>query len=131
MIINRNSFNEHYQKKYQLPYRIDTVFELKENPNSIAKIIQYRIDNNGIIHAGLSEAKNAYNIIFFEVTLEELKEKWQLHFPITLEKEFIPREPSAKYSHITPPESRELVRKRIKIAEEANRIKYPNRYIAR
>lgn len=131
MIINRNTFNEQNKKKYQLPYRIDTVFELKENPNTIAKIIQYRIDNNGIIYVGLSETKDTYHILYYEIPLAELKEKWQNHFPITLEKEFILREPTAKYSHIIPPESRELVRKRIKIAEEANRIKYPNRYIAR
>ena len=70
------------QKEFiELPYRIGTIIELKDNSDVMARICQYRITNdnlNEIIYIGLNT--NIYEQDFeidCEITLEELETKWK------------------------------------------------------
>ena len=103
MINSRDSYNEYDTNKkevIEVPYRIGTILELKENPYILAKICQYRITVDGLITVGLNYSiiKNEdisenlkstlktpqkfvavefTNIVDFEISTEKLEEQWQ------------------------------------------------------
>ena len=104
MINSRDSYSEYNPNKKEsinVPFRIGTIIELKEDPTVLAKICQYRITNEGI-SVGLSYALNKIdneqtsensNLAFrmpqkfiaveftdlldAEITTQELDEQWQ------------------------------------------------------
>ena len=84
MINSRDSytnFNPNRKESIEVPYVIGTIVELKDNPDVLARIIQYRITVEHlrqVINVGLST--NIYeneDKIDREITVEELKEKWK------------------------------------------------------
>lgn len=84
MINSRDSytdFNPNRKKSIEVPYGIGTIVELKDNPDVLARIIQYRITVEHlrqIINVGLNT--NIYedeDKIDCEITVEELEEKWK------------------------------------------------------
>ena len=84
MINSRDSYTDYNPNKkesIEVPYEIGTIIELKENPNILARICQYRITvehYKKIIYAGLNT--NIYEKeleIECEITTDELKEKWR------------------------------------------------------
>lgn len=88
MINSRDShtdFNPGQKEFIEVPYRIGTIIELKNNPDILAKICQYRItvkDYRKVINVGLNT--NIYgnelidkDEIDCEITSEELLEKWK------------------------------------------------------
>ena len=101
MINNRdssNNWNLDHKEIVEIPYSIGTVVELKDNPSILASVHQYIINGEGI-KAGLSYAlefdtyernknnvfemprkftyMNFTNDVDCELTLEELKAKWE------------------------------------------------------
>jgi len=108
MINSRDSYSEYNPNKKEsidVPFRIGTIIEFKEDPAVLAKICQYRITNESIsqvIRVGLSYALNKIdneqtsensNLAFrmpqkfiaveftdlldAEITIQELEEQWQ------------------------------------------------------
>jgi len=81
MINSRDSyseFNPNKKESIEVPYAIGTIVELKENPNVLAKICQYRIDYRRIINVGLSldiYSKNTETN--YEITNEDLEKNWK------------------------------------------------------
>ena len=84
MINSRDSytdFNPSSEEIIEVPYRIGTVVVLKDNPDVLARIMQYRItvDNfRQVISVGLNT--NIYEkeeMVNYEIPLEELEEKWK------------------------------------------------------
>ncbi len=84
MINSRDSytnFNPNKKKSIDVPYEIGTIVELKDNPDVLARIIQYRITVEHlrqVINVGLNT--NIYeneDKIDCEITVEELEEKWK------------------------------------------------------
>ena len=65
-----------------IPYALGTIVESKENPNSYAKIIQYRVSFENyiqVIHVGLtSNINDNKSTIEMEITSNELLDKWIL-----------------------------------------------------
>ena len=63
------------------PFTIGTIVELKENPDCVLKITQYRLSYNGdhkmVFNAGL--AINIYedNKVDFEIPVEDLEKNWK------------------------------------------------------
>lgn len=74
-------FNPNRKESIEVPYGIGTIVELKDNPDVLARIIQYRITVEHfrqIINVGLNT--NIYedeDKIDCEITVEELEEKWK------------------------------------------------------
>ena len=84
MINSRDSYTDMNPNKiesYEVPFRIGTAVELKDNPDVLAIINQYRIivvDYNRVIYVGLSNDVNQREgKVDFEITTEELLEKWK------------------------------------------------------
>ena len=84
MINSRDSYTDMNPNKiesYEVPFRIGTVVELKDNPDVLAIINQYRIivvDYNRVIYVGLnSDVNQREGKVDFEITTEELEEKWK------------------------------------------------------
>ena len=84
MINSRDSYTDMKPNKiesYEVPFRIGTAVELKDNPDVLAIINQYRIivvDYNRVIYVGLSNDVNQREgKVDFEITTEELLEKWK------------------------------------------------------
>ena len=84
MINSRDSytdFNPNKKESIEVPYGIGTIVELKNNPDVLARIIQYRITIEHlrqVINVGLNT--NIYeneDKIDCEITAEELEEKWK------------------------------------------------------
>lgn len=84
MINSRDSytdFNPNRKESIEVPYGIGTIIELKDNPDVLAKICQYRINIENlrlVIYVGLNT--NIYekeSEIDCEITAEELEEKWK------------------------------------------------------
>ena len=151
-----NDFNQNEKKVIEVPYNIGTIVESKENSNVLAKIIQYRVIVKGleIIYVGLCNQVNKLekndnkegkihkiedefiaaafsSSIDFEITTQELDEKWRKtkkRVIIQINDEFKEREPNNIYKYITPPESREFVRKLVKTAENQNIKNDPYKY---
>lgn len=74
-------FNPSRKESIEVPYGIATIIELKDNPDILARICQYRIiveNLKRVIYVGLntnvSEEKQK---IDYEITTEELEEKWK------------------------------------------------------
>ena len=74
-------FNPSRKESIEVPYGIGTIIELKDNPDVLAKICQYRINVENlrlVIYVGLNT--NIYekeSEIDCEITAEELEEKWR------------------------------------------------------
>lgn len=105
MINSRDSytdFNPNKKEIIEVPYCIGTIIELKDNPDVLAKICQYRIGINQEIRVGLSKALNILennssvekpqslftipqkfiatdfsDSVDFEITTQELEGKWR------------------------------------------------------
>ncbi len=97
MINSRDSYVEYNPNKMEtieVPYPIGTVLELKEKPSVLVRICQYRIELGQELKIGLNQsldllyneitknqrkfvAVDFSNSIDFEVTIDELFEKWQ------------------------------------------------------
>ena len=84
MINSRDSYtdyNPNEKESIEVPYGIGTIIELKENPNVLARICQYRITVENlkkVIYVGLNT--NIYekeSEIDCEIISEELEEKWR------------------------------------------------------
>lgn len=84
MINSRDSytdFNPNRKESIEVPYRIGTIIELKNNPDVLAKICQYRITVEHlrlVIYVGLNTSiyEKEWEIDC-EITAEELEEKWK------------------------------------------------------
>ena len=84
MINSRDSytdFNPNKKESVEVPYGIGTIVELKDNPDVLARIIQYRITVEHlrqIINVGLNtDIYEDEDQIDCEITVEELEEKWK------------------------------------------------------
>ena len=105
MINSRDSFieyNPHKNETIGVPYHVGTILELKENPSVLARICQYRIGLDQEVKVGLNQSldlisddnsneisKSPFKIpqkfvvadftdsIDFEITAQELQEKWE------------------------------------------------------
>lgn len=84
MINSRDSytdFNPNKKEIIEVPYMLGTIIELKENPDVLAKICQYRISvehYTQVINVGLTtKIYEKDTEIESEITSEELLEKWK------------------------------------------------------
>lgn len=84
MINSRESyadFNPNRKESIEVPYGIGTIIELKENPDVLAKICQYRITIEHlekVIYVGLSsQIYEDKSKIEKEIAIDELEEKWK------------------------------------------------------
>ncbi len=74
-------FNPNKKENIEVPYGIGTIIELKDNPDVLARICQYRITVEHlelVINVGLNT--NIYekeSEIDCEITAEKLEEKWR------------------------------------------------------
>ena len=84
MINSRDSYTDYNPNKkesIEVPYEIGTIIELKENPDVLARICQYRITVEHfkkVIYVGLNT--NIYekeSETDCEIISEELEEKWR------------------------------------------------------
>ena len=84
MINSRDSYtnlNPNKKEFIEIPYRIGTIIELKENSDELARICQYRITVEHFeekVYVGLNTDiyEEKYEIEC-EITLKELEEKWR------------------------------------------------------
>ncbi len=114
MINSRDSYIEcdpNKKETIEVPYHMGTILELKENPSVLVRICQYRIGLNQEVMVGLNQSLDlTYNenkneisqSIFripqkfvavdfsdsldFEITSQELQEKWQKTKKIIISK---------------------------------------------
>lgn len=105
MINSRDSYIEYNPNKketIEVPYHVGTILELKENPSVLARICQYRIGLDQEVKVGLNQSldlisddnsdeisQSSFKIpqkfvvtdftdsIDFEITTQELQEKWK------------------------------------------------------
>ena len=83
-------FNSSRKESIEVPYGIGTIIELKDNPDVLARICQYRITVESlkvVIYVGLNT--NIYEEkqkIDCEITTEELEEKWRKTDKIIIRK---------------------------------------------
>ena len=84
MINSRDSytdFNPNKKENIEVPYGIGTIIELKDNPEVLAKICQYRVTVEKfrlIVYVGLNTSIcEEESEIDCEITAEELEEKWR------------------------------------------------------
>lgn len=74
-------FNPNRKESIEVPYGIGTIIELKDNPDVLAKICQYRITVEHlrlIIYVGLNTSiYEKESEIDCEISAEELEEKWR------------------------------------------------------
>ena len=74
-------FNSNRKESIEVPYGIGTIIELKDNPDVLAKICQYRITVEHlrlIIYVGLNTSiYEKESEIDCEISAEELEEKWR------------------------------------------------------
>ena len=63
------------------PFTIGTIVELKENPNCVLRINQYKLSNNDehkiVFNVGLSVNIYEDKQVDFEIPVEELANKWK------------------------------------------------------
>lgn len=75
------NFNPNRKEIIEVPYEIGTIIELKDNPNVLAKICQYRITVEHyakVIIVGLSsQIYGDKSEIEKEISIDELEEKWE------------------------------------------------------
>ena len=114
-----NTWNPNKKEQIEVPFSVGTVVELKEDPNVLAEILEYRITKKEI-KVGLSYAfEGRYtpyhsrvnkrfisihfsNMIDTEIDIEELEEKWQ----------------KIKQTTITMPEEKDRIRINIDLPDE-------------
>ena len=145
-----NTWNPNKKEQIEVPFSVGTVVELKEDPNVLAEILEYRITKKGIKVGLRYEVVGRYtpyhsrvnkifinihfsNMIDTEIDIKELEEKWQKIKQTTItmpeEKDRIrinidlPDEPSyfeGKYTPIFQSEEQETEFSRIACEEIAN-----------
>ena len=66
-------------QKYSIefPYRIGTILEMKNNPNNLVEIRQYRITNENILVGLSSKIHDINSNSEFEITIDELNSNWK------------------------------------------------------
>ena len=84
MINSRDSYtnyNPNRKELIEVPYRIGTIVELKDNSEMLARICQYRIiikNSHKIIYVGLATKYYERDVEpDYEITSEELMERWK------------------------------------------------------
>ena len=84
MINSRDSYTDlspNRKESIEVPYRIGTIVELKDNPDVLARINQYRItveDYRQVINVGLNtDIYENEDENLREITVEELEENWK------------------------------------------------------
>ena len=84
MFNSRDSYTDYNLNKkenIEVPYKVGTIVELKENSDVLAKICQYRIivkNSHKIIYVGLATKYYERDVEpDYEITSEELMERWK------------------------------------------------------